>query len=95
MTKENTGQLLSIYCPSCQKVTDKISFNLLREAKEVRAICPGCHRTTYIEYNGKYAEIWHQDDNLDRIMEEMGPEKRKEFLDFISGKKKPPVTKKT
>ena len=88
MTKKNTGHLLSIYCPQCKKVTDRISFNLLREAGKVRIFCPECHRATYIEYNGKYATLYHQDDNFERIWEDMSPAERKDFRNFIEGKKK-------
>ena len=87
MTAKNSGHLLSIYCPACKKVTDKISFNLLREAGKVQALCPQCQRATYIEYNGKYASIYHQDDNFERIVEEMSPAERKDFKDFVNGKK--------
>jgi phage FluMu protein Com len=70
MTAKNTEDLFSIYCPECQKVTDKISFNLLREAKSVIARCPQCQRVTSITYNGKAASIYHQDDDLERILTE-------------------------
>ena len=86
MTMKNTGHLLSVYCPACKKVTDKISFNLLREAGKVRAFCPECQRITYIDYNGKYASLYHQDDVFERIIEEMGPEGQKDFKDFVEGK---------
>jgi uncharacterized Zn finger protein len=59
---ENTGRLLSIYCPSCGKVTDKISFNLLREAGGVTAVCPVCGDLTMIDYDGKRATVWHRDE---------------------------------
>ena len=87
MTMKNTGHLLSIYCPECQKVTDKISFNLLREAGKVSVSCPQCQRVTYIEYNGKIASIYHQDDDFQRIYEEMTPAERKDFKNFIQGNK--------
>ena len=87
-TARNTGHLLSIYCPVCRKVTDKISFNLLREARKVITDCPYCQRTTYIEYNGKYARLYHQDDAFERVIDEMTPAERKDFKDFIDGKKK-------
>jgi hypothetical protein len=87
MTTKNTGHLLSVYCPVCRKVTDKISFNLLREAGKVTALCPQCQRVTYIEYNGKQAQIYHQDDAFERVYEEMTPEERKKFKEFIQKKK--------
>jgi hypothetical protein len=70
----------------CRKVTDKISFNLLREAGKVRAYCPQCQRITYIEYNGKEATLYHLDDNFARIIEEMTPEERVDFKAFVEGK---------
>ena len=88
MTVKNTGRLCSIYCPSCRKVTDKISFNLLREAGKAAVYCPVCSRATYLEYDGKRASIMHQDYEFERIFEEMTPEQRKDFKDFIQGKKK-------
>ena len=88
MTAKNTGHLLSIYCPVCKKVTDKISFNLLREAGKVKALCPECQRITCIEYNGKYASLYHQDDCFERVIEEMSPAERKDFKAFAEGKTK-------
>jgi uncharacterized Zn finger protein len=61
-TSENTGRLFSVYCPSCGKVTDKISFNLLREAGGVTAICPVCGEITLIDYDGKRATVSHPDE---------------------------------
>ena len=88
MTVKNTGRLLSVYCPECRKVTDKISFNLLREAVKVSVSCPQCQRVTYIEYNGKMASLYHQDDDFQRIYEEMTPVERKDFKAFVTGRKK-------
>jgi endogenous inhibitor of DNA gyrase (YacG/DUF329 family) len=88
MTVENTGHLLSVYCPTCGKVTDKISFNLLREAGKVCSHCPLCQRRTYIEYDGKQATIYHQDDAVEEVIENMTPAQRKDFKDFVQGKKK-------
>jgi len=82
----NTGHLLSVYCPTCGKVTDKISFNLLREAGKVRVNCPQCQRTTFIEYNGQYANIYHQNDAFEYVMEKLTPAQRKDFKKFIDGK---------
>ena len=59
--KKNSGQLLSIYCPQCRRVTDKISFNLLREAGMVKAHCPLCRHVTHIAYDGKRATISHSE----------------------------------
>jgi hypothetical protein len=59
---ENTGRLLSIYYPSCGKVTDKISFNLLREAGGVTAVCPVCGEIAMIDYDGKRATVWRRRD---------------------------------
>ena len=87
MTLKNTGHLCSIYCPVCQKVTDKISFNLLREAKKVTAYCPVCQRRTFLEYNDKGVEIYHQDDGFEKIWDEMTPAQRKDLSEFIKGKK--------
>ena len=87
MTVKNTGHLCSVYCPSCRKVTDKISFNLLREAGKAAIHCPQCQRVTYIEYNGKAASIYHSDEDFERVYEEMTPEERKSFKNFIKGKK--------
>ena len=87
MTIKNTGHLCSVYCPSCQKVTDKISFNLLREAGKITVYCPQCHRATHLEYNGKSVSIFHQNDDFDRIYEEMTPTERKDLKDFVQGKK--------
>ena len=67
MTQKNTGHLLSVYCPECRKVTDKISFNLLREAGKVTVLCPQCQRATYLEYDGKSVTIFHQDDDIERL----------------------------
>jgi|TergutMp193P3_1026864.scaffolds.fasta_scaffold21326_4 sarcosine oxidase delta subunit len=58
-TQTNTGRLCSVYCPSCGKVTQKVSFNLLREAAEVKVVCPVCLEYTLIEYDGKTATVTH------------------------------------
>jgi phage FluMu protein Com len=55
-TMKNTGRLCSVYCPSCGKVTQKVSFNLLREAV-VKVVCPVCLNHTTIEYDGKVATL--------------------------------------
>jgi len=87
MTTKNTGHLLSIYCPQCRRVTDKISFNLLREAGKVTVRCPECQRATYIEYDGERASLFHQDDELENIYSEMTPAERKGFRNLVKGKK--------
>ena len=56
---ENTGRLCSIYCPACRKVTNKISFNLLREAATVEVLCPVCLRRTVLEYDGKKVVVYN------------------------------------
>jgi endogenous inhibitor of DNA gyrase (YacG/DUF329 family) len=89
MLVKNSGHLCSVYCPCCGKVTDKISFNLLREAGKVTVHCPVCQRATYLEYDGKRAAIYHQDDGFEQVVSEMTKEQRKDFKDFIEGKKKP------
>ncbi|GHV96352.1 hypothetical protein AGMMS50293_26720 [Spirochaetia bacterium] len=61
-TAKNTGHLCSVYCPSCGKVTDKISFNLLREARRVNVSCPLCGEITRLDYlDGKGAAVFHID----------------------------------
>ena len=50
---------IAIYCPGCEKVTDRISFNLLREVKNVEVTCPFCGCVTYLEYDGKKVTLWH------------------------------------
>jgi lysyl-tRNA synthetase class I len=61
-TLENTGRLCSVYCPNCGKVTDKISFNLLRETRRVTVRCRcGCGGETYLEYDGKTITVEHND----------------------------------
>jgi transcription elongation factor Elf1 len=84
---KNTGHLCSVYCPVCGKVTDKISFNLLREAGKISASCPVCQSVTHLEYDGKTASVSHHDEAFDRVFTEMTAEDRKDLLDFIRGKK--------
>lgn len=56
----NDGErLCSVYCSDCDRVTDKISFNLLRQAGTLEATCPVCHNITTIEYDGKTAKLQH------------------------------------
>jgi len=74
---KNSGHLCSVYCPNCGKVTDKISFNLLREAKKVDVTCHICGGLTTFEYDGKKATVWHYDEILERVLE-----------DYIRNKKK-------
>ena len=78
MTKtiiENTGRLCSVYCPNCRKVTDKISFNLLREAGVVEVLCPDCFRRTVLEYNGKKVVVSHISEMMEEVAREMVKEK--------------------
>ena len=63
---ENTGHLCSVYCPICGKVTDKISFNLLREAGVVDVICHKCFGKTVIEYSGRKVTLWHYNEDLEK-----------------------------
>ena len=58
-TLENSERLCSVYCPGSKAVTNKISFNLLREAATVEVMCPDCGRGTCIEYDGKVVKIWN------------------------------------
>ena len=87
MTVKNTGRLCSVYCPFCRKVTDKVSFNILREAGKVTVYCPVCQRPTFIKYDGKTAAIYHSDEGFERVFDEMTPEEQKNFKNFIKGKK--------
>ena len=68
---ENTGRLCSVYCPNCGKVTDKISFNLLREAGTVEVSCHSCFRMTILEYNGKKVSLWHHSEELEEMARDM------------------------
>ena len=68
---ENTGRLCSVYCPACRKVTDKISFNLLREAGTVEALCPACFQRTILEYNGKKVVVSHVSAMMEEVAREM------------------------
>jgi endogenous inhibitor of DNA gyrase (YacG/DUF329 family) len=63
----NTGRLCSVYCPECKKATDKISFNLLREAGKVSVQCPVCGGITYLEHDGKSVSVRHHDLALEMV----------------------------
>jgi NAD-dependent SIR2 family protein deacetylase len=76
---QNTGHLFSVYCPNCGKVTDKISFNLLREAGTVEVTCSSCCGITIFDYNGKKTSIWHYDAALEKMAREMVKEKKENF----------------
>ena len=79
VTIKNTGHLCSVYCPNCGKVTDRISFNLLREAGTVEVTCPSCFRITVLEYSGKKITLWHHSEELEEMARSMLKEnKRKE-----------------
>jgi uncharacterized Zn finger protein (UPF0148 family) len=84
---KNTGRLLSVHCPACGKVTDKISFNLLREAGKVTAQCPVCQNITYIEYDGKQATVYHHDYELENVLSSFSKEELRDFRNFLAGKK--------
>ena len=75
---ENTGRLCSVYCPNCRKVTDKISFNLLREAGTVEVLCPNCFRRTILEYNGKKVVVSHVDPMLEELVWEIAQKRKSE-----------------
>jgi phage FluMu protein Com len=66
-TQENSGRLLSVWCPECKTVTEKVSFNLLREAGTVKIICPRCSGLTIITYDGKTAELSYLDTETMKI----------------------------
>jgi hypothetical protein len=83
----NTGRLCSVYCPVCCKVTDKISFNLLRETGRVTAHCPICQNVTRLDYDGKTAIVSHPDAAIERVLMEMSAEERKDFSAFVCGEK--------
>jgi hypothetical protein len=88
-TLENTGRLCSVYCPNCGKVTDKISFNLLREARRVTVRC-SCGGETYLEYDGKTVTVEHRDleaeaaiqriKAFDQWFDKLSPEERSSWL---------------
>jgi Zn finger protein HypA/HybF involved in hydrogenase expression len=58
---EKSDYLCSVYCPVCDKVTDRISFNLLKAAGRLTAFCPECENITFLTYNGKDVTIRHID----------------------------------
>jgi len=67
---QNSGRLCSVYCPACRKVTDKVSFNLLREAGIVEILCPDCFRRTVLEYNGKKVVVSHVSEMMEEVVRE-------------------------
>jgi NAD-dependent SIR2 family protein deacetylase len=69
-TQTNSGRLCSVYCPDCGKVTDKISFNLLREAGKV-TVCCLCGGETYLEWKNGVVTISHKDAAAERAIAEM------------------------
>jgi endogenous inhibitor of DNA gyrase (YacG/DUF329 family) len=73
---ENSGHLCSVYCPDCGKVTDKISFNLLRDAGRVTAYCPICQNITWLKYNGKMVSVSHPNKALEYVLSK---EEKKNF----------------
>jgi endogenous inhibitor of DNA gyrase (YacG/DUF329 family) len=83
----NTGRLCSVYCPVCGKVTDKVSFNLLREAGRVAARCPVCQNDTRLDYVGQTATVTHLDAAFEGVFTEMSAEERKAFSGFVRGGK--------
>ncbi|GAB6391456.1 MAG: hypothetical protein MdMp014T_0829 [Treponematales bacterium] len=84
----NTGRLCSIFCPVCGKVTDKISFNLLREAGNVKVACPVCQEDTFLKYDGKTVSVYHHDDAFERIWTSMTKEEKADFKKFLGIKQK-------
>jgi hypothetical protein len=74
---ENTGRLCSIYCPSRGKVTDKISFNLLREAGGVTVVCPICFAETSLTYDGKRVTVNHQHEAMDEFFPPHGGKRKR------------------
>ena len=74
---ENTGRLCSVYCPSCRKTTDKVSFNLLREAGTVEVLCPNCFQRTVLEYNGKKVVVSHVSEKMEEIAGKMAKKSKK------------------
>jgi hypothetical protein len=57
---KNTGRLCSVYCPGCGRVTQKISWNLVREAGKVKVVCPVCPvclEHTEITWDGEVAQV--------------------------------------
>ena len=73
---ENSGRLCSVYCPACRKVTDKVSFNLLREAGTVEVLCPDCFRRTVLEYDGKKVVVSHISEMMEEVIKEKVRSKR-------------------
>ena len=74
---ENTGRLCSVYCPACRRVTDKISFNLLREAGTVEVLCPDCFLRTSLEYDGKKVVVSHISEMMEDLARNMAGKKKK------------------
>jgi ADP-ribosylglycohydrolase/ribosomal protein S27E len=65
--KINSGHLCSVYCPECGKVTNKISFNLLREAGKVEVTCHHWCGRTILEYNGKKVSVRQYNEALEEM----------------------------
>ena len=76
-TQENTGRLLSVWCPECKTVTEKVSFNLLREAGKVNVICPRCGGLTTVTYDGKTAELSYLGSETLQVLDDIKKNKRK------------------
>jgi hypothetical protein len=75
----NSGHLCSVYCPECKKVTQKISFNLLRDAGKVSVICPVCAGITWLEYNekGKSVSVVYMDTETLSIVQAKKPKTKR------------------
>jgi hypothetical protein len=44
-------KMFEIYCPCCEKVTDKVSITLLKEIGKIQTNCPICCSITILEYS--------------------------------------------
>jgi hypothetical protein len=62
MNEKETSRMCEIYCPSCEKVTDKISITLLKETGKVKASCPVCCNVTLLEYDDDGVTVTHLED---------------------------------
>ncbi|GHU20276.1 hypothetical protein FACS1894163_13300 [Spirochaetia bacterium] len=55
--EDQQDKIVKVYCPHCEKITNGVSLNLLKDVKTVYVDCPKCGDTTVLEYDDDSVSI--------------------------------------
>ncbi|GHT94394.1 hypothetical protein FACS1894141_0970 [Spirochaetia bacterium] len=55
--EDRQDKIVKVYCPHCEKITNGVSLNLLKDVKIVYVDCPKCGANTILNYDSGIVSI--------------------------------------